>query len=101
MTIRDRRLLLNKLKSKKVGERRSAVTRMWKSGDATFAPFILAALQQEALDDPSIWQSKCLMIAAVGDLGFRAAVPEFRALAKRDFRSAPIIYSELAFALFR
>ena len=101
MTARDRRSLLNKLKSEKVAERRSAVSSMWKSGDATFAPFILAALQQEALDDPSIWQSKCLMIAAVGDLGLRAAVPELRALAGRDFRSASLIYSELAFAIFR
>ena len=101
MTARDRRSLLKKLKSQKVTERRSAVSKMWKSGDATFAPFILAALQNEALDDPSIWQSKCLMIAAVGDLGLRAAVPELRALAGRDFRSASIIYSELAFAICR
>ena len=101
MTHREPRALLDKLKSKKVGDRRSAVTQMWKSGDATFAPFILSALQQEVLEDPSMWQSKCLMIAAVGDLGYRAALPELRALAKRDFHSAPLIYSELAFAICR
>ena len=101
MSARDRHSLLKKLKSQKVAERRSAVTRMWKSGDATFAPFILSALRNEALDDPSMWQSKCLMIAAVADMGFRAALPELRALARRDFRSASLIYSELAFAICR
>ena len=75
MTTSDHRLLLLKLKSKKVGERRAAVKAMWKSGDVSFAPFILKRLQQEALEDPSIWQSKCLMIAALGDLGYRAALP--------------------------
>jgi hypothetical protein len=101
MTITDRRVLLLKLKSKKVGERISAVKAMWKSGDKSFAPFILTGLQQEALDDPSIWQSKCLMIAALGDMEFHPALPSLRALAGRDFRSASIIYAEIAFALCR
>jgi hypothetical protein len=101
MTTVDRRLLVKKLKGGKVGDRRSAVKAMWKSGDATFAPFILEGLQAEALDDASMWQSKCLMIAALGDLGFRKALPTLRALAERDFRSSSIIYSEIAFAICR
>jgi hypothetical protein len=101
MTTRDRRLLVKKLKSKRVGDRRSAVKAMWKSNDATFAPLILERLLGETLDDASIWQSKCLMIAALGDLGYREALPTLRALAERDFRSASIIYSEIAFAICR
>jgi hypothetical protein len=101
MTPRARAALLLKLKSSKVAERRSAVNAMWKSGDQAFAPFILEQLKREALEDPSVWQSKCLMIAALGDLGFREALPALRALAKRDFRSASLIYAELAFAICR
>jgi hypothetical protein len=101
MTALDRKKLLTQLGSKKVGERRSAVRAMWKSGDKRFAPAILEALKHETLHDPSVWQSKCLMIAALGDLGFRPALKFFKALASLDFNSAPIIYSEVAMALCR
>jgi hypothetical protein len=101
MTSNERRQLLTKLKNGKTADRRSAVKAMWKSGDVRFAPSILEALQKEALGDPSVWQSKCLMIAALGDLNFRAALPTLRALAARDFRSASIIYSEIAFSICR
>jgi len=84
-----------------VGERRSAVKAMWKSGDKGFAPVILESLKNETLNDPSVWQSKCLMIAALGDLGFLPALKFFKEMTALDFSSAPIVYAELSMAICR
>jgi len=101
MTSKDRGKLFLQLKSKKVGERLKATRTMWKSGDVTFGPAILEALKNETLHDPSVWKSKCMMIAALGDLPYRPALPFLKALMSRDFQSASIIYSELAMAICR
>ena len=96
MTSKDRSKLVAQIKSHKVGERVAATRAVWKSGDATFGPAILEALKNETLHDPSVWKSKCLMIAALGDLRYRPARRFLKTLLSRDFQSASIIYSELA-----
>lgn len=101
MPSKSHQKLVQQLASKKVTERRAAVRGLWKNGDKTAAPAILKALQNESLDDPSVWQSKCLMIAALGDFGYAPAIPVFEQLAEKEFRSSPVIYAELAFALCR
>jgi len=99
MTSKDRSKLIRQIKSKKVGERVAATRSMWKSGDSTFGAVILEALKNETLHDPSVWKSKCLMIAALGDLRYRPALRFLKALVSRDFQSATIIYAELAMAI--
>jgi len=99
MTATARKKLIHQIKSIKAEERRAAAWAMWKSGDALFAPVILEALKNEKLQDPSIWKSKCMMIAALGGLQYRKALPFLETLVTYDFSSAPIIYSELAMAI--
>lgn len=99
MTVTARNKLICQIKSAKVEERRSAVWAMWKSGDASFASIILAGLKNERLQDPSVWKSKCMMIAALGDLHYRKALPFLKILASHDFSPSPIIHSELAMAM--
>ena len=99
MTAVARKKLIRQIKSIKAEERRAAVWAMWKSGDALFAPIILEALKEEKLSDPNIWKSKCMMIAALGGLQYREALPFLETLVSCDFSTAPIIYSELAMAI--
>jgi len=99
MTAITRKKLIRQIKSIKAEERRAAVWAMWKSDDALFAPVILEALKEEKLSDPSIWKSKCMMIAALGGLKYRKALPFLETLVACDFSKAPIIYSELAMAI--
>lgn len=99
MTSKERSQLIGRIKSKKVGERVAATRTMWKSGDATWGPVILEALKNESLHDASVWKSKCLMIAALGDLRYRPALRFLRSLVARDFHAATIIYAELGMAI--
>lgn len=101
MTTQGRRKLIQQLANGKAVERRSATRAMWKSGDRTYAPFLLESLKNESLSDASVWQSKCLMIAALGDFQYRPALSFLKKMTALDFHSSPIIYSELAFAICR
>lgn len=99
MNAKDRATLVRKIKSKKAGERRSAAWAMWKSGDASFGPIILESLKNEKLEDATIWESKCLMIAALAGLHYREALPFLGKMVSYDYSEAPIIYRELAMAI--
>lgn len=99
MTLAAGKKLVRQIGSSKVEERRSAVWAMWKSDDPVFGPIILEALKNESLGDPSVWKSKCMMIAALGGLGYAQALPFLESLVAEDYSAAPIIYSELAMAI--
>jgi hypothetical protein len=94
-----RKKLVLQIRSPKAEQRRSAAWAMWKSDDMAFAPVILEALKNEKLEDASIWKSKCMMIAALGGLGYREALPFLETLLSCDFSKAPVIYSELGMAI--
>lgn len=87
------------LTDKRSPKRRSAAKRLRKLGDPSAGPALLEALQQE-VRDPRTWETQYQMIMALGECGYRSALPYLQVLAGQLFE-ATMVYVALGDAMVR
>lgn len=80
-------------------KRTSGAKRLRKLADPAAGPALEAALRKE-MDDARTWEPKLNMVLALGDCGFRQALPLLEELADYDF-DATILYYGLGDAIVR
>ena len=74
------------LGDKKSIKRRSAAKKLRKLKDFDAGPSILAALESE-LKDIRTWETQYQMIMAIGECGYKPALPFLSELAKQNFEA--------------
>jgi HEAT repeat protein len=69
--------------------RRSAAKRLRRLKDPSAGPALLEALLQE-VQDPRTWETQYQMAMALGESGYKPALPDLRELARRDFEGTSL-----------
>jgi HEAT repeat protein len=91
--------LIARLGTKISRDRRRAAKGLRRLRDPTAGPALLAALQKE-IQDPRAWETQYQLIMAVGESGYRPAVPNLWALAGETFE-ATMVYVAIGDAIVR
>jgi HEAT repeat protein len=91
--------IVAQLGDKKSPKRRSAAKKLRKLKDVDAGPFLLAALETE-LSDARTWETQYQMIMAIGECGYKPALPFLNELAKQDFE-ATMVYIAIGDAIVR
>lgn len=91
--------IVAQLGDKKSPKRRSAAKKLRKLKDVDAGPSLLAALETE-LNDARTWETQYQMIMAVGECGYKPALPFLNELAKKDFK-ATMVYVAIGDAIVR
>ncbi len=91
--------LFDQLKDKKSAKRRSAAKKLRKLAIVDAGPYVFEALQKE-LKDARTWETQYQMIMALGECGYREALPFLRELAQRNFE-ATMVYIAIGDAIVR
>ena len=87
------------LSDKRSPKRRSGAKRLRKLRGPTAGPAFLQALQQE-VRDPRTWETQYQMIMALGECGYRPALPYLQTLVAQPFE-ATMVYVALGDAIVR
>jgi len=87
------------LGDKKSAKRRSAAKKLRKLQDVDAGRFLLAALETE-LKDVRTWETQYQMIMAIGECGYKPALPFLNQLAKQNFEST-MVYVAIGDAIVR
>ena len=87
------------LSGKRSPKRRSGAKRLRKLRDPAAGPALLQALQQEVRDSRT-WETQYQMIMALGECGYRPALPYLQTLAAQPFE-ATMVYVALGDAIVR
>jgi HEAT repeat protein len=90
---------VTQLGDKKSPKRRSAAKKLRKLKDIDTGPSILAALESE-LKDVRTWETQYQMIMAIGECGYKPALPFLNELAKQNFE-ATMVYVAIGDAVVR
>ena len=77
--------LVEQLKHKQSAKRRSAAKRLRKLGDPQIGPQLLTALEQE-VQDSRTWETQYQMIAALGEIGSKPALPFIQSLINKELK---------------
>ena len=91
--------LIEQLSSPQSAKRRTAARKLRKLGDPVAGPALLAALEREVLDART-WETQYQMVMAVGECGYREALPFLKNLANRSIE-ATMVYVALGDAIVR
>jgi len=91
--------IIAQLGDKKSPKRRSAAKKLRKLKDVEAGPSILAALEAE-LKDIRTWETQYQMIMAIGECGYKPALPFLNILAKQNFEST-MVYIAIGDAIVR
>ncbi len=91
--------VLTQLGDKKSPKRRSAAKKLRKLRDVDAGPSLLAALETE-LKDMRTWETQYQLIMAIGECGYKPALPLLIELAKKDFE-ATMVYVAIGDAIVR
>ncbi|MFS1438067.1 HEAT repeat domain-containing protein [Shewanella sp. 10N.286.48.A6] len=91
--------IVAQLGDKKSPKRRSAAKKLRKLKDVDAGPHLLAALEAE-LKDVRTWETQYQMIMAIGECGYKPALPFINELAKQDFE-ATMVYVAIGDAIVR
>jgi hypothetical protein len=91
--------ILAQLGDKKSPKRRSAAKKLRKLKDADAGPFLLTALETE-LKDARTWETQYQMIMAIGECGYKPALPFLIELAKQNFE-ATMVYVAIGDSIVR
>jgi len=87
------------LADRRSAKRRSAAKRLRKLKDSTAGPALLDALWHE-VQDPRTWETQYQIIMALGESGYRPALPYLSALTRQPFE-ATMVYVALGDAIVR
>ena len=91
--------LIEQLSSPQSAKRRTAARKLRRLGAPEAGPALLAALEREVLDTRT-WETQYQMVMAVGECGYREALPFLEVLAKRSIE-ATMVYMALGDAMVR
>ncbi|MEH6552396.1 MAG: hypothetical protein V7744_20670 [Pseudomonadales bacterium] len=91
--------IVSQLGDNKSPKRRSAAKKLRKLKDADAGPSLLAALENE-LKDVRTWETQYQMIMAIGECGYKPALPFLSELAKQNFE-ATMVYVAIGDAIVR
>ncbi len=91
--------LMEQLSSPQSAKRRTAAWKLRKLGDPVAGPALLAALEREVLDART-WETQYQMVMAVGECGYRNALPFLKDLANRSIE-ATMVYVALGDTIVR
>jgi HEAT repeat protein len=80
--------IVAQLGDKKSAKRRSAAKKLRKLNYVDVGSSILSALEAE-LKDVRTWETQYQMIMAIGECGYKPALPFLNELAKQGFGSSP------------
>lgn len=89
--------IVAQLGDKRSPKRRSAAKKLRKLKDFDAGPSLLAALETE-LKDVRAWETQYQMIMAIGECGYKPALPFLNELAKQDFE-ATMVYVAIGDAI--
>ena len=91
--------IVTQLGDNKSTRRRSAAKKLRKLKDVDAGPSLLAALETE-LKDVRTWETQYQLIMAIGECGYKPALPFLNELAKQDFE-ATMVYVAIGDAIVR
>ena len=93
------RSFVNELSNSRSPKRRRAAKSLRQLCDAVAGPALLEALREE-MKDPRTWETQYQMVMALGECGYREALPYLEELAKKQLE-ATIVYTALGDAIVR
>jgi len=91
--------IVAQLEDKRSPKRRSAAKKLRKLKDADAGPSIFTALEAE-LKDARTWETQYQMIMAIGECGYKPALPFLNELANKNFE-ATMVYVAIGDAIVR
>ncbi len=91
--------IMDQLRDKKSSKRRAAAKKLRKLKDVKAGLSILDALETE-LKDVRTWETQYQMIMAIGECGYKPALPFLNELAKRNFE-ATMVYVAIGDSIVR
>lgn len=92
-------MLLEQLGDSRSSKRRAAAKKLRKLRATTAGPALLAALERE-VRDPRTWETQYQMIMALGESGYREALPFLETLSRQSLE-ATMVYIGLGDAIVR